>query len=577
MTSLIIPFLLLIQSEAVNNSTTSGQSEAKDPLADANEHERIAQGFLLMTTILSISMTLSLLVDRRGIKMIGSAAIATTFGLLCGLFLKLFKEEIMLKSVLEMDDSLFFYLLLPPIIFEGGFSIERNVFLKNVGTTIWLAVWATLLTFLFLSGGMFLAGQLQLCTVWSMRECLGFAAVVSATDPVTILAILRNVLEGTGNPGLELLYMLIAGESLLNDAICLVLYRSIIQLGNNDLIDAMGEFLVVFAASCAMGIAVAALSALLFKVCKIAKADGSSAPTEVAIMTLFVWISYLLPEALELSGICAILFAGVFMKKYTYTNLSETGQHVAHGIFAIFATLAESTTFVFLGIAPFSFSSALSATSISVYVMVLILAFSSRYFAVSSTVGIANIFRKRNTIPENYTRVLQLCGFRGSMALALGIRAKMDFPEHGDQILASTIVLGLSTVLGLGTVAPKLMNMLLADAPYLPGATGEGGADANVVSGYGGSLKKALVKVNNSVLESTLTVRSHKRGTFDDAKALFAAPSVDPPSPAVIGQALRNSHSDPSGLVAQTVEINTLTARSTQGPHFEIGDDTSKN
>ena len=505
----------------------------EDSLEDASSHERIAKGFLVMTMVLSVSMTLALLFDRWGIRAIGSAAIATGFGLFVGLLLKFEHEKTMLEKVLEMDDSLFFYLLLPPIIFQGGFSIERSVFLKNVGTTIWLAIWATLLTFLFLSGGMFLAGQLKMCPPWSMRECLGFAAVVSATDPVTILSILKKFLSSTGNPGLELLFMLIAGESLLNDAICLVLYRSLIQLGNNDLIEALGAFMVVFALSCLVGAAIAALGAFVFKVCRIAKEDGSTASTEVAIMTLFVWISYLLPEALEMSGICAILFAGIFMKKYMFPNLSHHGQELADGIFELFASLAESTTFVFLGIAPFSFSKALVSTSVSTYVVVLVLAMSSRYFAVSSTVGIANLFRSRNRIPTNYTRILQLCGFRGSMALALGIRAKQDFPDNGDSILASTVVLGIFTVLFLGTLVPKAMTILLADAPQLPGASGADEAAKNkaIVSGYGGLMKKVLVKVNDSVLESTLTVRSHNTKSFADAAALFEQNSLPPTSP----------------------------------------------
>ena len=503
-------------------------AEHEGSILESNSNEQLATGFLIMTVILSISMILTLICDRLGVKAIGSAAIATSFGLLCGAILFASHsslESSLLHSTLEMPDALFFYILLPPIIFEGGFTIERSVFLKNVGTTIFLAVWCTLLTFLFLAGGMFLAGQLELCSAWTMRECLGFAAVVSATDPVTILSILRKVLEGTGNPGLELLYMLIAGESLLNDAICLVLYRSIIQLGNNDIISALGQFLVVFVMSCLIGIAVAISSAIIFKVCKIAKPDGSSASLEVAILVLFVWISYLLPETMGLSGICAILFAGIFMKKYTYNNLSHAGQEVAHSVFSLFASLAESTTFVFLGIAPFSFASALSLTPVTVFIVVLTLAGASRYFAVSSTVGISNIFRKRNIIPVNYTRILQLCGFRGSMALALGIRAKSDFPDHGDQILASTLVLGITTVMGLGTVVPSLMTILLKDAPYLPGAAGDStqNAAAALVSGYGGTLKKALVKVNSAVLENTLTVRSTKGATYADAAALFHA------------------------------------------------------
>jgi solute carrier family 9 (sodium/hydrogen exchanger), member 8 len=516
-----------------------------DSLADANAHERVAIGFLLMTIMLALSMSISMVVERMDIRALGSAAIATTLGLLLGLVLYFDQEKTLLEGVLEMNDSIFFYLLLPPIIFEGGFALQRRVFLKNIGTTLWMACFATFVTFLFLASGMFLAGKLGFCSEWTFEECLGFAAVVSATDPVTVLSILKKFLEGTGDSGLELLFMLVSGEALLNDAICLVLYKSLITLHSTNMPATLMEFLRVFSWSCALGILVAMLSAFSFKYLQIAKEDGSSAVLEVAVMVLFVWMSYLLPEALELSGICAILFCGIFMHKYLEPNLSESGKHLSHGVFSLFASMAESTTFVFLGIAPFSFHAALGSTGIFTYLTVLLLAVGSRLFSVQLTILTANMFRHDNKIPENYVSVLQLCGFRGSMALALGIRARADFPEHGSQILATTIILGLFTVLGLGGAVPQLLGGLLKDAPKLPELN-----DKDVTRGFGGLMKKALVKMNEKMFENTLTMtgRKEKGHTFNDAASLFKGSTPPVPigkdsgagTPAVVAAATKN-------------------------------------
>lgn len=68
------------------------------------------------------------------------------------------------------------------------------------------------------------------------------------------------------------------------------------------------------------------------------------------------WFSYLLSEALTLSGIVSILFCGIFMRRYTYPNLSEASKEVVGKAYAVVAHGSETLIFIFLGMGVFSFS-----------------------------------------------------------------------------------------------------------------------------------------------------------------------------------------------------------------------------
>ncbi|KAF4721133.1 Glutathione S-transferase A4, partial [Perkinsus olseni] len=305
----------------------------------------LANGFFFLAVLLGLSLLGGQFLKWARVRWLGESGLATTLGLLCGLLLYSLRAETMLEKVLELNEEVFFFVLLPPIIFQGGFCIDTKTLFKNFGTIVWLAVWATLCSFMFIAGAVFLAGQLELCSPWTIHEAMGFATVISATDPVAVLSVLKSL--STAGP---LLSGLIAGESLLNDAICLVLYRSLIRWEDRSLVHALQTFIYVFASSCLLGTAFAFVSSLVYKFfprdnggnnggyelasrrlaseevehARYERGDqersagyGYSVVLEVSVLVLFVWMSYLLAEGLQLSGICAILFCGIFMRKYT--------------------------------------------------------------------------------------------------------------------------------------------------------------------------------------------------------------------------------------------------------------------
>eukprot|EP00959_Pyramimonas_sp_CCMP1952_P119133 2490743-Pyramimonas_sp.AAC.1 len=115
-----------------------------------------------------------------------------------------------------------------------------------------------------LTPGVALSGYIGLCVPLTTLHSLTFGALISATDPVTTLAIFQEL-------GCDLdLYALVFGESVLNDAVAIVLYQSMvsfqdISVDGTNIWHAFVQFWVVFLGSLFIGFAVAICTTLLLK------------------------------------------------------------------------------------------------------------------------------------------------------------------------------------------------------------------------------------------------------------------------------------------------------------------------
>ena len=135
-------------------------------------------------------------------------------------------------GVLQFSDEFFFLILLPPIIFESGFNMDHlqtKAFLRNVGPVIWFAFAGTFLSCVVTALVVYTVGVAGAATfgpeknsAFTGLESLVFGALIAATDPVTVL----SVFGSQANPNLDV-FSLIFGESVLNDAIAIILYGAL--------------------------------------------------------------------------------------------------------------------------------------------------------------------------------------------------------------------------------------------------------------------------------------------------------------------------------------------------------------
>ncbi|NXE51295.1 SL9A6 protein, partial [Casuarius casuarius] len=285
------------------------------------------------------------------------------------------QDNEMLRKV-TFDPEVFFNILLPPIIFYAGYSLKRRHFFRNLGSILAYAFLGTAISCLVIGSIMYGCVALmkvtgQLGGDFYFTDCLLFGAIVSATDPVTVLAIFHELQVDVE------LYALLFGESVLNDAVAIVLSSSIVAYqpaGDNShtfdvtaMFKSIGIFLGIFSGSFAMGAATGVVTALIsfslaFPICNVTKFTKlrEFPLLETGLFFLMSWSTSALPVAgadvtLCSPGVVAVLFCGITQAHYTYNNLSTESQHRTKQLFELLNFLAENFIFSYMGLALFTF------------------------------------------------------------------------------------------------------------------------------------------------------------------------------------------------------------------------------
>ena len=124
--------------------------------------------------------------------------------------------------------NLFMILLLPPIIFESGYNLNKKPFFKNFGTVLAYSFLGTFIAIFTSSVLFYIVGQTDLSPVFSWKDAFAFGSLISATDPVSVLAIFGELNADVN------LYAIVFGESIFNDAISIVMYETVIMSGEGD-------------------------------------------------------------------------------------------------------------------------------------------------------------------------------------------------------------------------------------------------------------------------------------------------------------------------------------------------------
>ncbi|GJP52706.1 hypothetical protein CLOM_g11797 [Closterium sp. NIES-68] len=290
--------------------------------------------------------------------------------------------------------------------------------------------------------------------------CLTFGALISATDPVSVLAVFQEL-------GVDrTLYAQVFGESVLNDAVAIVLYRTLLsfvttKVDGRGIWFAISFFLANFIGSFSIGVILGLLSALVFKHCGFE--DDGLALLQSCLLSLFPYMAYMLADAFELSGIVSILFAGMTMRYYTAPHLNEKALATTSSFFSILAKLSETFVFIYMGVAVFLEKQSWRSYSFTLYaICLLIVTFSCRVFNIYPLAYIVNAFRqKQNRIPMNHQHALWFSGLRGAMAFALALQSITDLPEdYGRVILTSTLLTIAFTVLFIGGATSHMLSWL---------------------------------------------------------------------------------------------------------------------
>ncbi|XP_013794141.1 sodium/hydrogen exchanger 3-like [Limulus polyphemus] len=317
-----------------------------------------------------------------------------------------------LGGVGPLTPKVFFLYLLPPIILDAGYFMPNRLFFDNMVSILMYAVVGTIWNTLTIGFSLWGIGLTGLYGVnMPLLDILLFSSIVSAVDPVAVLAVFEEIHVN------EMLYILVFGESLLNDAVTVVLYHMFdgyTEIGQDNIlpIDYLAGVLSFFVASLGgvffgvlWGILAAFISRLTHHVLII----------EPIFVFVFGYLSYLTCEMFHLSGIVALTFCGMTMKNYVEENISYKSHITLKYAMKMLASISESIIFMFLGV-----STVNDEHEWNTWFVVMTIVFCSIFRSIGVVIQtwILNYFRlhKVNRVEQF---IMAYGGLRGAVAFAL--------------------------------------------------------------------------------------------------------------------------------------------------------------
>ncbi|XP_067944692.1 sodium/hydrogen exchanger 9-like isoform X2 [Watersipora subatra] len=363
-----------------------------------------------------------------------------------------------LGSKLVFDPEIFFYVLLPPIIFHAGYSMKRRHFFRNFGAIITYAFIGTIVSAITI-GGILYGFVLSMPVVMPnatipeirLQDCFWYGSIISATDPVTVLAIFHDL-----NVDVDL-YALVFGESVLNDAVAITLAKAIDNYkgGIAEVFKTIGMFMGIFLGSFTTGLVIGCTNALLTKFTKIKEFPL----LESALLLLMSYSSYLIAEACEMSGIVAVLFCGIFQAHYTFNNLSDDSKKGTKEVIEVLNFITENFVFLYIGVSVFTRKFQAKDWNLWFIFGAFLAMIISRLVNIYPLTFFLNIGRK-NKISASFQHMMMFSGLRGAIAFALAVKNAATGTQMDNIFLTTTIVLVMVTVIGCGALALLMLQWL---------------------------------------------------------------------------------------------------------------------
>ncbi|KAF9555746.1 sodium/hydrogen exchanger [Agrocybe pediades] len=431
------------------------------PVAEEEEYYS-SWSLFLVCSLLILSLLTSYYLQIKRIRAVHETLVSIFAGMFVGLIIRL-APGTMIREMLTFKHTLFFNLLLPPIILNSGYELKQDNFFRNFGSILTFAFLGTFISAVGVGILVFIYSYLGIDTDrLPLIECLIFGSTLSATDPVTILAIFNQYKVDPK------LYTVIFGESLLNDAVSIVMYETLSQFHGTEvylmsIFHGVGIFLLSFTVSMALGVAFGLATSLMLKHSYLHLYPS----IESCLVSLCAYTCYFFSNGLSMSGIVSLLFCGITLKHYAYHTMSRRTQRATKYIFSTLARLSENFIFIYLGMSLFT-SAPVSEPVFSyvkpvfIFITTIAVVF-TRYAAVFPLSEGINLFQKhvrgqRNEeLPHSYQMMLFWAGLRGAVGVALAA----GFKGPNAQMMRTTVlIVVVLTVLIFGGTTARMLEVL---------------------------------------------------------------------------------------------------------------------
>jgi CPA1 family monovalent cation:H+ antiporter len=353
---------------------------------------------------------------------------------------------------ISVNPELVLVIFLPPLLMDGAWSIPVARLRRHMNGIAALAVGAVVFT----AAAVAVVAHMLFPTLpWA--ACAALGAIVAPPDAVAA----RAVLERVKLP--RRLQILLEGESLLNDASGLVLFRFAIAAGLTgafSLTGAVGSFFVLALGGAAVGAVVG------YAWVKLVRKLGDEYLI-IAATVLLGWASYLLGETLHVSGVIATVTAGLIASWHQHTVLSASMRMRGTSFWTVLIFLMEAAVFVLIGLSlrdvverggGFVVVAETLGGPMLVILATLIVARFVWVFGSDALTRLARAAGVKGATPlgAGGAAVLSWAGARGVVTLALALSVPETFPGR-DIILVTSFAVIVGTVLGQGTTLGRVI------------------------------------------------------------------------------------------------------------------------
>ncbi|OXB74048.1 UNVERIFIED_CONTAM: hypothetical protein H355_003111 [Colinus virginianus] len=347
------------------------------------------------------------------------------------------------KPKYQLEPNMFFLFLLPPIVLDSGYFMPSRLFFDNIGAILTYAVVGTLWNS-FTTGtalwGLHQAGLMDPGVEAGLMDFLLFGSLISAVDPVAVLAVFEEVHVN------ETLFIIVLYK----------VFNSFVELGPEhihatDYVKGVASFFLVSLGGTAVGLLFAFLLALITRFTKRVRI------IEPLFVFLLAYVAYLAAEMVSLSAILAVTFCGICCKKYVEANISQKSRTTVKYTMKTLASSSETIIFMFLGMSAVDTSKWTWDTALVLGTLFFILLF--RAVGVVLQTYVLNRFR---LIPLDRIDqvVMSYGGLRGAVAFALVILLDKAKVKAKDYFVATTIVVVFFTVIVQGLTIKPLVTWL---------------------------------------------------------------------------------------------------------------------
>ncbi|KAM9436831.1 sodium/hydrogen exchanger 1 [Clarias gariepinus] len=412
------------------------------------DYEKVEYYFIIFLWILLASlMKLGFHLIPQLSSIVPESCLLIVVGLVLGGFIKLIGET---PPVLKSE--LFFLCLLPPIILDAGYFLPIRPFMENLGTILMFAVVGTLWNSFFIGGMLFGVCQLEgtYLSTFDLLPCLLFGAVISAVDPVAVLAVFEEIHIN------DLLHILVFGESLLNDAVTVVLYHlfeEYTEMGTVTIGDVFLGVVSFFVVSLG-GILVGAIYGILTAFTS--RFTSHTRVIEPLFVFVYSYLAYLSAEVFHLSGIMALIACGAVMRPYVEANISHKSHTTIKYFLKMLSSVSETLIFIFLGVSTVAGKHRWNWTFVTVTVILCMVA---RVLGVIVLTFVINKFRiVKLTTKDQF--IIAYGGLRGAIAFSLVyLLNEHHFPMR-DLFVTAVITVIFFTVFVQGMTIRPLVDLL---------------------------------------------------------------------------------------------------------------------